>query len=249
MRGKRKRRKFPRWLRAFVGLGLLVAVVGASFGAERGRRWLTAEGRFPIREVRVGGTCLLYEGEVLEMAGVERGTNLFALDTDAVEGRLEASGWLRRVSVSRRPPGRIDIQIDERRPWFLLASSEEAIFVDRSGRCFDTLGKEERLDLPLLVDETGDPGEAAARIARVFPESDRWFADHVAQVTVGADGSVTLIESGKGTVFRLGRDGLVERATRMRSVLRSWEQKGERFAELDLRYGSQAIARGPIGPS
>lgn len=231
-----------RWVRCAAGALLLVAVCAASFGVERGRKWVKADGRFPITDMQVTGVRFLYEGEVLEMAEVQRGTNLFAVDTDAVRERLERSGWVREARVRRRLPGRLVLDVEERLPW-LLATGEEPEFVDREGNRFPALGKEERLDLPVLVDRSGGGSDVVARLASAFPPGSDWIGERAAQVEIDGDGAVTIVEAGRGTVIRLGHVDFEQRAARLSSVMRRWEKKGELFREIDLRYGDQAIAR------
>ncbi|MFH1681884.1 MAG: FtsQ-type POTRA domain-containing protein [Candidatus Eisenbacteria bacterium] len=231
--------------RRVYGAAVLVAVAALAFGIERGHRWLLAEGRFPVTEIRVSGSNLLYEGEVVQAAGVERGTNLLTVDAGEVEARLLASGWIRAARVRRRPPGRVLVQIEERRPW-LLRPGEPAAFVDREGHTFPAMGKEERLDLPILADRSGKARPIVARLASAFPPEEKWFGGSVLQVSIDANGSVTLIEARHGTRIRLGDTGFAGRAERLRLVLDEWAKSGEAFEEIDLRYEGQAIARRPI---
>jgi len=228
-----------RWA---AGALLLVAVGAVAFGVERGRRWVAADGRFPITDVCVTGVRFLYEGEVLEMADVRRGTNLFAVDAGAVRERLERSGWIRKARVRRRPPGRLVLDVEERLPWLLL-TGEEPEFVDREGNRFPTLGKEERLDLPVLVDRSGGGSDVVARLASAFPPGSDWIGERAAQVEIDGEGAVTIVEAGRGTVVHVGGVDFEERASRLSSVMRRWEKNGEFFREIDLRYGGQAIAR------
>jgi len=86
------RRRKNRWKRRALGVFTLILVGAASYGFQRAKAWATAEGRFPIREVRVKGNDLLWEGEILDIASVERGGNILRLDVDGVEERLSVPG-------------------------------------------------------------------------------------------------------------------------------------------------------------
>jgi cell division protein FtsQ len=222
-------------------------VVLIAYGLEAGHRWLTADGRFPVTEIRVSGHALLYEGEVLAMAGVERGTNILKIDPEIVRAHLLASGWIRGARVERRPPGRILLTIEERHPW-LLAAGEVPRFVDREGCVFPAAGKEERLDLPLLR----DPGERARTVvpalAAAFPPGEKWFDEKVLQVTIDPLGSVSLIERDHRTTVHLGVGDFAEKAMRLRTVLAEWAKTAEAYEEIDLRFDGQAIARRAILP-
>ena len=239
-----KKRRRSRLRRGLIAAGLLAAATAASYGIERGRVWLTAEGRFPITEVRVEGNDLLWEGEVFEAARVERGTNLFRLDTDGVERRLEEWEWIRKARVRRRPPGTVRIEVEEARPWLLLAGEEGAFFVDREGNDFPTLGKEERIDLPLLDDPAARRGEVVPLLAAEFPPEADWISRRAAEVRIGENGAVAFREMRFDARVRFGADRFARKASRLAAVLREWERTGRGFGELDLRFRDQAIARG-----
>jgi len=248
MTARAERAKRRAWIRWASGIALLAVVTALAFGIEKGRRWLLADGRFPVTEIRVLGNELLYEGEVLATAGVERGVNILTVRAGEVEGRLLASGWIREARVRRRPPGRVLVEIEERRPW-LLRPGEPGAFLDREGRAFPAMGKEETLDLPILADRSGAPRSVVARLAEAFPPGDPWFAENVLEVAVDARGSIVLVERTHGARIRFGDSGFVERAARLRSVLEEWAKTGEAYEEIDLRYEGQAIARRPIPPA
>ncbi len=234
--------------RGLSGLLLLGAVTVAVYGGERARTWVTADGRFPVEEIRVHGNRLLLEGEVLALAFVDRGENLFALSPEAVEKRLEESDWIVGASVSRRPPGTVIIRIEERRPW-LLEPREESVLVDRNGFCFAAMGKADRLDLPLLVDFSEDAGAVIRALAEVSPPENDWISKWCAEISVAPDGGVTLSDMHRGTRIELGTMPFAGKVERLLAVYQQWDATGQRYAELDLRYEGQAIARNPMAVS
>jgi cell division protein FtsQ len=240
------RRRKNRWKRRALGVLALLLVGVASYGFQRAKAWAMAEGRFPIREVRVKGNDLLWEGEILEIASVERGKNLLRLDVDGVEERLSRSGWVREARVRRIPPGRVDLKIEEREPWMLLLEGRDALFVDREGAVFPALGKEQSLDLPILVDRSGRPGEIVAELAKAFPAADDWLGRRVAEVEIDEEGSVSLWEIPNRTRILLGGEAFPDRVARLRAVLADWDRKSEQYGEVDLRFANQVIAREPI---
>lgn len=245
MRRERRGGKSGRPRRILLGALLLAAVSLLAYGGERAKTWATDEGRFPIEEIRVSGNRLLLEGEVLALAVVDRGENLFAVHPGAVEKRLEQSDWIEQAHVSRRLPGKVCIDIRERRPW-LLELGEEPALVDRRGLRFAAMGKEKGIDLPFLVDMTGNGGAIVRDLAAISPLSNDWIADSLSEVTIGPDGSVTLIDMNHGSRILLGTRPFTRKAERLDAVLQQWNATGQWYAELDLRYEGQAIARDPI---
>ena len=240
-------RRAKSWKRLGAGTLLLVLVVLFSWGFEKGRAWITEPGRFPVSDVRVIGNRLLWEGEVQEMAGAERGANLFQIDTGAMERRLEETAWVREASVKRRPPGRLLIEIEENEPW-LLTVQEEPLFIGRDGTLFPTLGKEERLDLPFLVDRSGKGVRIVPLLSEAFPPEEDWVTKRVSRILIDSTGSVTFREMRFGARVEFGSVAFARKAERLRSVMAEWERKREGFEEIDFRYKGQAIARGKSVP-
>src|SRR5437867_3166016 len=64
---------------------------------------------FHVREVRIDGAATLSRDEVLTLAGVGPGTNVFHLDTDAIAASLEADPWVASATVERHLPGTVVI--------------------------------------------------------------------------------------------------------------------------------------------
>ncbi len=243
-----RRRGIGRLKRMAIGFLLLMAVCLVAYGGERAKTWAIDDGRFPVEEIRVSGNELLLEGEVLALALVDRGQNLFSIKPAIVENRLEDSEWIAKATVSRRPPAKVIIKIRERQAW-LLEPREEPALVDRMGLRFSAMGKEKGADLPFLVDLTGKGESIIQALAEISPPSNDWITNSFAEVTIGPDGSVTLIEMKHGTRILLGTKPFTGKADRLEAVLQQWNATGQWYAELDLRYEGQAIARDPIAVS
>ncbi len=245
-RGRRKGLAHAR--RILLGIMLLATVSALAYGSERMRTWVAADGRFPVDEIRITGNELLLEGEVLALALVDRGQNLFGLKSSIIEQRLVDSDWITGASLSRRPPGKVFISIRERRPWFLELREDPAL-VDRQGLRFPAMGKEKGIDLPILVDLTGEGMDIVRALSVISPPESDWITRSYAEITIGPDGSVTLIDMERGTRILLGTRPFSQKADRLKAVLRQWNATGQWYAELDLRFEGQAIARDPIAVS
>src|SRR5438034_409484 len=71
---------------------------------------------FHARNVRIEGATTLSRDHVLQLAGIEQGTNVFHLDTDAAERSLTTDPWIAYAIVERDLPGTVVIRIQERAP-------------------------------------------------------------------------------------------------------------------------------------
>jgi cell division protein FtsQ len=90
-------------------IGIPVLLVGAFAVA-------TYTPMFRASDVRIEGATTLSRAQVLQLAGIGDGTNVFHLDTDAAERSLETDPWIASADVERDLPGTVVIRIQERTP-------------------------------------------------------------------------------------------------------------------------------------
>ena len=103
--------------RALVHWPMIVALVlamGSALAAYQVVNLLGQGDLFGLRALEVGGLRLLDGDDVLAASGLEVGTNIFAVDLEEVEQRLENVCWIERAMVMRKPPDRLAVEIVER---------------------------------------------------------------------------------------------------------------------------------------
>jgi cell division protein FtsQ len=71
---------------------------------------------FHMHDVRIEGATTLSRDQVLRLAGIGPGTNVFHLDAGAAEGSLMADPWIASAAVERDLPDSVVIRIQERTP-------------------------------------------------------------------------------------------------------------------------------------
>jgi cell division protein FtsQ len=123
--------------------------------------WAGTSRRFALRTVRSHGLKRATEHELLRLANVGRGSNLWSLDTRAVAQAMASHPWVRSVDVTRSLPDTVELRVEERTA-AALASLGELYVVDSEGEPFKRLSAGEPLDLPLF---SGISREAAVRDA------------------------------------------------------------------------------------
>jgi len=195
------------------GFAIVLSIsVAIAWGAHR---YALTTPRFGVKEFDVRGNRHFSAGELARMAGVDRGVNLFALDTDAAEARLLESPWIRRAKLSRSLPATLRIEVAEREA-AAVASIEDVLYlVTTEGEPFKALEARDPSDLPVLTgvsarDFTVDRARAVDRLAlglEILREYDglpssRTFEPE--EVHLSPDGSVVLTVGKRGTTLHLG---------------------------------------------
>src|SRR5256884_49868 len=95
--------------------------------------WLLTTHRFAVARVEVRGVSRVSPEQILAVAAIPRGTNIFRLDTTVVTGRVESLPEVRRADVVRELPDRVVISVEERRP-FTLVHGGRLHWMDEEGR-------------------------------------------------------------------------------------------------------------------
>lgn len=169
----RKQKVMKRLLRRLEPYLISAAVVAGGLLALYGLYLVMFLSRaFEVREIRVAGELVrLKSDEVILLAGVERGENLFMVDVSDVHARLHANPWIRTIAVRRQPPHSLQIFIEEYAPAAIVAS-ERLFFIDAQGVLFKEVeaGDEKRLTVfSGIVAEGPLPGvQEAERLQRAL---------------------------------------------------------------------------------
>jgi cell division protein FtsQ len=154
--GMARKRTNP-WKALFVVV-LMVGLVGAAGWVVLGSRLLV------VRHVDVTGMKRLHRAEVLRAAAVPLGTPLARLNGGAVRARVAAVAQVRSVTISRKWPSTLRIQITERTPEVAVAADGRFDLVDAAGVTVATAKKPPH-GMPRLNITGGLPGNPAVRAA------------------------------------------------------------------------------------
>jgi cell division protein FtsQ len=200
----RTRRRFARrqwarrWLtwRYLLAGFLLVGAIGFTVYAVYFSPWLRVEG------ADVVGTAQLTEAEVLDAADVPEGGALARVDLDAIADRVEDLAAVKSADVTRQWPHEVRIEVVERTPVAVVASSAGFTQLDEDGHPFGRLPKAPP-GLPLVEIGAGAEPDArveGARVVASLPDEVVALLDHVEVESVDR----ILLELRDGRVVRWG---------------------------------------------
>src|SRR5262249_13976399 len=170
-RPKRPRPGRRARLRRLFHIALTVAVVAAARRAAI--HWVLTTPRFAVASVEVRGVSRVPPDQILAVAAIPRGTNIFKLDTIGVTGRVESLPEVRRADVVRELPNRVVISVEERRP-FTLVHGGRLHWVDEGGRLLRASPPAGAPPLPVLSRLSRAQPPSGAHPARAeVPRRDR----------------------------------------------------------------------------
>lgn len=105
---------------------------------------------FAIREIIIEGNSQLEDIDVRRAAHLHVGSNIFEVSAEAARNYLLQHPWVEEAKVVRRLPGRVRVQVVERRPVALVAL-DQLYLVSDDGAVFKRLGVDDPADLPVIT--------------------------------------------------------------------------------------------------
>jgi cell division protein FtsQ len=225
--------------RATLGVALVLGVsVVAALGA---RRYVTTTPRFAVKDIVVTGNARRSVDDVAAEAGIAKGANVFSLDLERSRAKLLSDPWMREVTLSRRLPGTVFIQVTERDAAAIVALGDSYL-ASRDGDIFKRLEPGDPTDLPVVTgltpDAVADDREGAVRsVKRALDLAADYERTSLAQrapleeVHLAEGGGLTLFVGKSAVALELGSA----------PFHRKIEEAARVMAELDRR-GAKADA-------
>ena len=214
-----------------------LVMLGACFGA---LYWLLMPERFPVSQVALKGELKNTTRAEIEAVLPRAAGNFFAVELAAVRASVERLPWVRRVSVRRVWPDRLEVFVEEH---VALARWGDDALVNLHGERFVAKTKEA---LPLFI----GPGGTAAEVTRRY----RRFAEIVAPLGTGVERVVLTprhawqVRLGNGLHLMLGRDADLAEA-RLKKFVEAHPatlaRSGKKHEYVDLRYPNGFALRVP----
>jgi cell division protein FtsQ len=219
---------------ALLGI-VLILIAGAPFWGPLVLRQLSF---FRVRKVEIIGARYVSVGEIVDRLHVDTTRSIWD-PTAPLAARLASHPQLRRVSVRRKLPGTLVVDIDENLPVALVATSEGVRAYDSRGVALPIDLSRTPIDAPILPRRDVGVLQLLGLLRTEAPA----VYDRVSEVRViGAD--EVLIEL-DGTPVRAMRDVSAARLAEIDPVEQDLARRGLHAAEIDLRYKDQVIARLP----
>jgi cell division protein FtsQ len=223
-------------------------VTGLAVAARVAADWVQRTPLLATRSVEIAGARRLDEGVVRAAAGIEPGTNLFAVDLAAVEARVTDLPGVRRAHVARHLPGRVTVLVEEREP-YALVNAGGLHWVDAEGHLVTSDARPGSTGLPILTGIGAPaPGPAAPSesmraglaLLHVLERTSGRLAARVSEVDLGrSHGPVLYLVD--GIEVRLGAEAWGDRLARLDGVLAELDARDERVASIDLRFRDQVV--------
>jgi len=116
---------------------------------------------FGLQQVSVTGHHFTSDTDIYAALDLDSARTLLTFDAAAARARIERLPWIRRASIERVVPDRIEVRVAERAPFAVWRSGERNWLIDRAGRKLQLVPTDLMPQL-LRVSGQGAPEEAVA---------------------------------------------------------------------------------------
>jgi cell division protein FtsQ len=245
----RPRRPRPAWrarLRRL--LGAVLATIFTIMAGAGGLHWILTTHRFAVASVEVRGVSRVAPDQILAVAAIPRGTNIFRLNTMGVIGRVESLPEIRRADVVRELPNRVVISVEERRP-FTLVHGGRLHWMDEEGRLLGASPEAVAPPMPVISGlsaeelasmrtSPGPKARMAIGVIRALLRSGNGLTAEISEIDMSRrEGPV--LYTVDGVEVRLGTEDWDERLSRLEGVLAQIATQDVRT--VDLRFRDQVV--------
>ncbi|MGE5418157.1 MAG: cell division protein FtsQ/DivIB [Acidobacteriota bacterium] len=208
---------------------------------------------FMIEKVYTVGSQAVPGNEIIKLSGIEKGINIFDIDSDASEKAITIIPRIKTVDVVRHLPSKIEIRVVERKPWAIILGKDKYFIVDEEGVCLQKLQMFELANLPMItlahmparINEGQQLGSKDIGLLKsVISALPPALAQSVSEYHCTADGQV-YIYTLNGIEVRIGGiDRLAEKIQVFEQAMKlDNKNTKQKLAYIDLRYEGQPVVR------
>ncbi len=211
---------------------------------------------FNIKTITTSGNEKIPSEELISLSGIQLETNTFKISNSKVEKAIKENAYVESIKVKRKLPDKIELQIVERKPAYMLAVGNAYVYINTQGYLLEV--SKTALKLPIIVGtltpeediEVGNRlcAEDLQRLSSVIQIMDSAnnnnIGDLVTRINIEDKQDYILeLKSEKKTVHVGDTSNLSTKMLYVKSVLEKEKKaEGEIFVNTDL-YNKGAVFR------
>lgn len=226
------------WAATRIAFGILLVLAVSGAVAWGAHRYALTTPRFAIQSVDVEGARRFTADRIQTLAGVEQGSNVFALDVAAATARLRSDPWIAEARLTRRLPGHVRIEVREREAGALAVIGERLFLVTPAGEIFKPFEEGDPHDLPTVTglrlealgrdwDREVDRLQSAMELLRQYKKVPLSHVFPAQEVHLKDGGGAVLTVGQQGLTLHLGTGPWRQKLLRATRVVERAQARGE----------------------
>ena len=240
----------------FGGVFLLAFLVSLSLGVILGYRYVMNSEYFMVRKVVLHGIKRIPREDVMAAAGLDQPSNILGLRLDKMGSKLKALPWIEDVTLTRKLPDTMIIEVKERRPRTLI-SLGALYYLDENGYPFKKVDPKEDPELPIITGFTWDDFAkrreyTKADIEEVFglleilaERNDRFRLENVSEINFDSARGLSLFTRNDNVQVKIGMGDYRAKLRRLGRVVAHLKINGqyEDVVYFNLECSPRVIVR------
>lgn len=203
---------------------------------------------FNIKTIEVQGNEKVTESEIISLSQIQIEQNTFQLNKRKIKKQIKQNAYIGKVKISRKLPSTLIIQVEERKPTYLLEYAGAYVYVDKQGYFLEIA--QEKLELPILqgaITEVSEFSvgnrlctedlETLSLVAQIMEVAEiNELSNLITRIDISKPKNIKLIfEKQEKTAYLGDNTNLNTKILTIKSILEKEEGKaGEIFVNIDL---------------
>ncbi|MBI5555170.1 MAG: FtsQ-type POTRA domain-containing protein [Elusimicrobia bacterium] len=223
---------------------LVVLLVAGWLGYQKIIAGLTTSPRCALAGIEIKNLKYLSQHEILRLANIPSGANIFSLSVKEIEVRIESNILVKKAQVDRKWPNRLVISVQEREPLVRIIDNRQEYLLDREARLIKNSLKNP-ISLPLLSGLSRYDTRLPALVkfllswqkqgGALFPKISNFTMDAAKGLIVQLSNGLTLYWG------ELDPNKIAEKISRWQQVQDDLNSKGIPLQYIDLRFKNVVV--------
>ena len=206
---------------------------------------------FTLQEIKLNGAIFLTQEDILKVGDIYINEPLFKLETDKVASRLMQDVRVEDVTIRRRLPHTLEVNIVERTPIATMVCNYGYLDLDRHGKILDSYKNLRAMEIPMITgavvkdlyigDDVEDP--IVQKILDFLELLDTSSLNKISEVAIVAENYVVAYTNTERAVqIRIGAlERLEEKAHLTEDFLRDLDTNPNAVEYVDFNYTAPFI--------
>jgi cell division protein FtsQ len=237
-------KKLPLSVFLYVQIAMAIAVFGSlGWGAYATVVYVRTAPLFEVKKLAVSGLKRVEENHVIASAGIEMGTNIFAVNLAEIRERVEHLQSVHHAIVQRVLPDQIIIKVIERAPIGLARIRGEVVEFDSDAELLD-LDPASDASFPILNGlRQNDPAGNAIKVGTYRMILEELGETELSEVHITDGGEVSVVSASDPLMINLGASDFRNRWIRYLQLKPQIQRQYPQAVRVDLRFKNQVIIR------
>ena len=92
---------------------------------------------FNVKTIEIRGNEIVSKDSIIDLCGIDINSNLYGLNKNHIISLIKSNAYIENVSIDRKLPSTVIIDVEERKPLFVIQFEEKFYYIDMHGNILD----------------------------------------------------------------------------------------------------------------